>query len=133
MNAIEDAIYDKAYANASLAAAVGTRIYRSPAPQGAIYPLVTYHWEGGGDLNETPEEAVNTVYLIQAVSDKSADEAGDLAGYIRDAFHRATLTVSGWTNIWCACENFLQAAEMDSVSGKTKWYRGHMVRIRLSK
>ena len=132
MNAIEDAIYDTAIANAGLLAGVGTRIYRSPAPQGATYPLVTYHWEGGGDLNDTPQKAVNAVFLVQAISEKSADEAGDLADYIRQAFHRVNLTVSGWTAIWCACENFIQAAELDTASGKMRWYRGHFVRIRLS-
>jgi hypothetical protein len=130
---IDDALYDALYANAGLQAAVGTRIYRGRAPAGATYPLVTYGLIGGGEVTETPAEAWDGRYLVQAVSQVSAAEAETLGGHIRTAMNRVTLTVSGWTNIWTAVAPNSFVVELDERSGVQTWRAGRTVRIRLSK
>ena len=132
MNELADAIYDKLYANAGLLAAVGTRIYRGLAAQNATYPLVTFIKVGGGTLSETPVEASDTLYLVSAVSDVSPAQAETLAGYIHAALHMATLTVSGWTNIWTAVETHLEVVELPG-DGIPLWQAGRFIRFRLSK
>lgn len=132
MNELSDAIYDKLYANASILAAVGTRIYRGIAPQNATYPLIVFMQVAGGTISETPVDAADPLYLVSAVSDSSPAAAETLAGHIQTALHRAELTVSGWTNIWTAVETHLEAVELPG-DGAPMWQAGRFIRFRLSK
>lgn len=132
MNELNDAIYNKLAANAPILAAVGTRIYRGVAPTGAVYPLITYQVNGGGELTETPADSMEIYYLVQALSRVSSAEAGSLAELIRTALHKQTLTISGWVNIWTSAGQHFDPVELDQ-GGVPTWYAGRQVRIRLSK
>jgi len=133
MNEINNGLYDALYADAAVLADVGTRIYRGRAAQGATYPLITFQKVGGGDENRTPREAVDVLYLVQALSLDSPAAAETIAGHIHAALHRKPFTVSGWTNIWTAVANHLEAVELVMDAGKLSWHAGRMIRIRLSK
>lgn len=132
MNAVTNGIYDALYANAGILSAVGARIYRELAPQNATYPLIVMQNVGGGTISETPIDAADPFYLISAVSQTSPADAETLAAYIETALHKATLTVTGWTNIWTAVTTHLETVELPS-SGAPLWQAGRFVRIRLSK
>ncbi|HNB50417.1 MAG TPA: DUF3168 domain-containing protein [Anaerolineales bacterium] len=132
MEAVEDAIHDKIAGVSGITALVGTRIYFGTAPAGATYPFVTFAFSGGGEDRETPQHRKNLVYLVQGVSQISKSQANTLAELLETAFDEATLTISGWTNIWTAVEEHLPAFEMDTQTGKQTWRAGRYVRIRLS-
>lgn len=133
MDEVKNAIYDKLYANSAIAAAVGTRIYRGMAPQGATHPLITFQQIGGGLVTETPIDDADLLYLVQAISIVSDKEAETIAGHIVTALHRQTLTVSGWENTWTAVSGVLDTVELDTGSGSRSFHAGRQARIRLSK
>ena len=81
MNVIADGVYDALYANADVVGQVGgtpdPRIYRDLAPQGAELPYYVFQRSGGpGDINDTPKEAHEALYLVQSVSEVSPAAAG---------------------------------------------------------
>lgn len=138
MNEIADGIYDALYASSDVVGQVGgtpnPRIYRDLAPQGADLPYYVFQRSGGpGDINDTPKEAHEALYLVQGVTEVSPAAAGIMAGYSRTALHRVTLTVASWVNIWCACEGHVELTEIDQDTGRQSWRQGHFVRIRLAK
>ena len=129
MKEIYDALYDKLAANANIASTCTTRIFQGMGPGGAAHPLITIQFMGGGETTATPANAYNGLYLVQAVSKVSADEANLIAGYIRTALHKVTLTVNGWTNIWTSVTGQLDAVLLDSGSGQQVWQAGRLVRV----
>jgi len=132
MNVLEEAIYDRLAGDSAITALVSTRIYRQAAPQDAVLPYLIYQLQGGGDENLTPTESTNHVYQVRAVSQVSNDEAGDIAQAVHDQLHKATITVTGWTNYWTAAISDIELVETDQ-SGVRRWHRGNMYRIRLAK
>lgn len=132
MNALEDAIYDRLVADATVLAAVSTRIYRSAAPQGAAYPFVVIQLQAGGEDNVTPTDAISLVYQIRCESAVSAAEAGTIDEAIRAALHEVELTVTGWTNYWSARGEMIRAALL-SEDGTRKWLAGAFYRFRIAK
>lgn len=139
MNEIHDGIYDLLNANDDLTVLIGgdtPRIYRQMAPPGVARPYVVVQRSGGpGDINETPADAHEGLYLIRSVSDKSPAQAGTIAGYVYDAVHsqEESASVSGWVVIWLRCEGYIEVEEVDPDSGQTLYHHGRFARIRLAK
>jgi len=127
MNAIEDAIYDKLAADATVTGYVSTRIYRSMAPEGAELPYIVYGVQAGGEDNLTPTESASPIYQIRAVSETSAAHAGLIDEAIRDALHNQALTVTGWIHVWTARLNLIRYVEV--VSSVVRWHAGAMYRV----
>jgi hypothetical protein len=134
MNAVSDALYDALAAQASLAAAVGTRIYREIAPSGAAHPYVVYtKIPGSGDLTGNRGDNAELVYLVDVVSETSEAHASGLAAHVYTALHLVELSVAGWENIWTSVNAHVDTVEMDTASGRLYWHAGRQVRIRLSR
>lgn len=131
MNATEAGIYSKLTGDSTLTGALSsaTAIYNTIAPQATALPYVVFFWTGGGLENINPSELHNVVYVIKAIAD-DATEAGVLQGYIKDAVHLQTLTVSGYTNVVTFCEDEIQFTETTR-EGTILYHRGYMVRIRI--
>jgi hypothetical protein len=131
MNAVEIGLYNALKANSTLTAALSatTAIYNTMAPQGTSMAYVVFNWAGGGLENINPSDLHNIVYNVRAVADDTA-EASTIQGYIKSALHKATLTVSGYTNFYTACEDEIQYAEETS-DGQVIHHRGYAVRIRI--
>jgi hypothetical protein len=87
-------------ANSDIASAIGDRIYKDAAPGDAVTPYIIYSINAGRTEEVTfGLDGATAVYNVQAVA--SIDENGrgiaeDIAGYIREALHRAETTITGW-------------------------------------
>ena len=131
MNPIEAGLAAKLDAYGALTALLSstTAIWNGAAPPGTALPYVVFFYTGGGLENINPSELHNLLYLVKAIAD-DATEAGVLQGHIRGALHNTTLTVSGYTNFYTACEDEVQLTEV-SREGTLLFHRGYYVRIRI--
>lgn len=100
MKAFDVAICDLLLANSDIASAVGDRIYKDAAPGDAVTPYIIFSINAGKTEEITfGIDGATAVYNVQAVSNIDQDGrtiAEDIAGYIREALHRATANVTGW-------------------------------------
>lgn len=132
MNVLEESLYDALAGNAPLLAVVSTRIYRQTAPPGAVYPLVLFGLNAGGDENTTSVDSLDVRYAVRGVSEVSTDQAGDVDDLIRTVLHKTALTVTGWSNFWTTRGAEIRLTEIDP-SGKRFYHAGAIYRIRLDK
>lgn len=129
MNEILTGIYSKLSGGTALVSALGgTAIYHMQAPEGAALPYVVYSHAGGGDENLTPSRLINVVYNVRAYAD-DAKEAWTVMGLVDSLLHGGTVTVTGYTNFWCARENFWELT--DNTGAETIYAAGAYYRIRL--
>ena len=131
MNEVEAGLYEELAADTAVIDALNdsTAIYNQVAPQGTAKPYIVFGPGVGGKENINPSDLRNFVYPVKAVSDASK-EAGTIQGLILSCLHGTTLTVSGFANIYTACETQIQYAEM-SREGAPIFHGGWDVRIRL--
>ena len=124
-------LYNKLAAASGLTALLSatTAIYPDIAPQGTAMPYVVYSYAGGGLENINPSELHNEVYIVKGVDDERS-VASNIQAQIKSALHLQTLTVSGYTNLWMACEGQVNFHEVDR-EGKSLFHQGYYVRIRL--
>ena len=125
---VETALYSTLAAGTALIADLGgTAIYNRIAPQSVALPYLIFQWQGGGDENETPHRTRNVVYTVKGVASTLAkaeaiDEEAD------KLLHGATLTVTGYTNIWCRRIDDVAYVEVDA-AGKPVYHTGGQYRI----
>ena len=106
-------------------------IYRLEAGGTASFPYVVMAWQGGGDVNDTPNEMLDVRVSVKAVAE-TASQAGGLADAIRTALHNQELTWSGsWKHLTCQHDNPLAFTE--AVDRVTLWHMGAVYRVRASK
>lgn len=90
----------------TLFTALGGRLYDTQAEPGAPYPYMVYQF-----IDSTPDWTFNTDYeftrvQFKIVSDKSSGgECRDILGYLKSALDWTTLSVTGWTLVYCARVN----------------------------
>lgn len=131
MNVTEIGLYNNLAAASGLTTLLTTTtsIYPGVAPQGTAMAYVVYAYTGGGLENLNPSELHNSVYLVKGVA-ASISAAGAIQAQIKAALHLQTLTVTGYTNFFMACEAEVQLDEVLR-DGTFVWHRGWYVRIRL--
>jgi len=131
MNVIEAGLYSKLAADTALIAELSgeTAIYNRHAPQGVSRPYVVFFHAGGGHENLNPSDLQNHVYMVTGVADESK-KAGTVDSLIVSCLHGATLTVSGYTNIYMRCEDEVQVTE-PTPTGDVIYHCGHYVRVRI--
>ena len=131
MNVTAIGLYNKLSGTSGLTnlLSAATAIYPGAAPQGTARPYVVYLYAGGGLENITPSELHNTLYIVKGIAD-SPSVAGNIQAQIKTALHGTTLTVSGYTNFYTACEAEVDMYEVNREGGFI-WHRGYYVRIRL--
>lgn len=133
VSALETGLYNKLTGQASLITALGgTLIYNQQAPQvaaGGTAPAkyCVFQWQGGGDLNESPTRMRELLYTVRGIATTAAN-ARSIDSAIDDALHNQTLTVSGWSNIWCSRTTDINFIELDS-GGVNRYHVGGIYRI----
>lgn len=129
--AVETAIYSQLTSTAGTVL-WGTRVYAGQARDQVTLPYVLFFNVSGGDDNDSPHRKISLTYQVEIWTAGSAAEtqARQGSGYIDDAFHHQTLTVSGFTNHWCVCTSVISSVE--NVNGLVVYRRGRDVDIRLS-
>jgi len=73
----------------------------------------------------------NIVYTVKAVSSTGALQAANIDAQVDTLLHDATLTVTGFSNFWCAREGDIDYVETDPDAGNV-WHAGGTYRIRLA-
>lgn len=103
-------------------------IWSMIAPSNAPLPFVIFQWQGGGDENMTPSRLRNVVYVVKAVA-YSKNTATDIDEQVDAALHNQSLTVTGYTNFWCAREDDVAFHEIGT-DGRAVYHIGAVYRIR---
>lgn len=117
--AVETALYTTLSGNSGVLAGVGTRIYNPQAPAGTGLPYLLFYLASGLMPNWTPALFVDDVYRVEAVG-RTRAEAESVFNAAFTALHLQTLTISGWSNYWTACEQIV--TRVDIIEG-TQFYR----------
>ena len=89
-------IYGKLVADATVAAAVGERVYHGQAPQGATYPLIVFNLQAATDTRGVCAVRLLTrlLFLIKLVTDGPPDDTATAAASAFDTlFQEATTEV----------------------------------------
>ena len=100
MNELFTAIYNELTTVNSLNTAVGGRIYLGFAPQRSSFPFCVFDSVVGVTEEDFGEERSDFLIQFDIFSQKnSADEAGDVLGYLKTLMDNASLTVTGWSQV----------------------------------
>lgn len=107
-------LYSKLAGGTALTSLIGgtvtPRIYNKLAPDEAVFPFVLFSQQAGGPMNINPSELTENIIFVRAwgETDASARAVFDAVDGLLD---KATLTISGYTNLWCARETDLDNVE----------------------
>ena len=112
--------------------ASASSVFNALIPAGYGYPAIVFNYQGGGDINDTPTDAADIVYQIKGISAVSMYQAGLISAALHAVLHNNTLTVSGWTNFWCARDSIVRYIEI-APDGKNYYHSGGLYRIGISK
>jgi len=125
--ALNTALYSKLGGTATNA---GTAVFFEVAPDSHPLPFILWDYVADQYDNETPVDTVNSVVFVRAYAATSA-AAGTIDGQIKGLLHKATLTVTGFTNFQTRRENAYSLEETDK-SGRKTFMAGAEYRVRLS-
>ena len=127
---LEKAIRNVLLGNAALVDRLGgERVYNRQAPPDTPFSYVLFQWQGGGEENVTPQESVNVLYTVKAVSTQ-VREALELADLVHEALQDADLVVSGWGTFWVRRESWVSYVDYDR-TGRVFFHIGGVYRIRM--
>lgn len=127
MNAVEAGLYTQlVQTGTSLYTLVGTKVYNQVAPQNTAFPYVMFQLQGGGDMNETPTDRLELVYLVKGLSG-AVKTAGQVDDAIRSRLHKQSFTISGYSLLGCKRESVIHYTEV--VNGKIVFHSGALYRI----
>jgi len=115
---VDGALSSRLLAYSNLTALVGTKIFNLEAPPGVALPYVTYYIASGLIPNTVQRDTLNFVYRVQSLATSRAS-AEAIHQQIYAALHESTLTITGWSNYWTACETITTLFE--NVSGSPRW------------
>lgn len=100
INAFKVGIYTKL--NVSAITSLVTGVYDKKAPQGTAYPFVCYWIVTDSQADTFKDWRDELLVQIDIFSDSnSAAEVGAIAKAVAGVMDEATLTVSGYTNVFC--------------------------------
>jgi hypothetical protein len=130
--ALETALYSTLTGTAALITELGgTFIYNQQAPQNPADKYVIFNQQGGGDINDTPIRERNVLYSVFGIA-LTQEAAFAIDTKIDAALHLATLTITGWSNLWLARETDVNFTELDS-GGVTRYRAGAIYRVIMDK
>lgn len=131
MNALNQGIFTQLAGGTALITALGgTAIYHMQAPDNTALPFVVFSWAGGGDVNQTPSSGLEVVEFIR-VYHTNAQAAGAIDDLVRARLHQQTLTVTGYTCMWCVREDDYESVEQ-TTSGVPVYTMGGNYRIAIT-
>lgn len=125
--ALNTAIYSKLGGTATSA---GTAVFFEAAPDNQPLPYIIWDYVADQYDNQTPVDTVNAVVFVRAYASTRA-AAGTIDGQIKALLHKATLSVTGFTNFQTRRENAYSQEETDK-SGRMTYMAGAEYRVRLS-
>lgn len=102
------------------------RIYNHIAPPASTLPYIVYTLVGGGDLNDTPTRAGEWLYQV-GVFGTALAQCGTIDGYVEDLLNGGSVSISGWSNYWCARESPYRLSE--TVGKVTVYHVGAVYRV----
>jgi len=108
--AVETALYSALSGNSGVTTAVGTRLYNPQAPAGTVLPYVLFYLASGLMPNQSPRLDIHHVYRVEAVG-RTRAQAEAAFNAVFAALHLKTLTVTGWSNHWTACERVVSLVD----------------------
>jgi hypothetical protein len=133
-NVLNTAIYSKLSATALTSLLAGgtasPSVYFEQAPDNSPLPYVVFLYPSELDENLTPHRMKDIVLRVYGVAAAPA-QAGTIDAAIDGLLHGATLTVTGWTNIWLRRENGYQLIST-SESGIRYYTSGADYRVELT-
>lgn len=115
---VDTALYSSLTAASGLTSLVGTKIYNLQAPPGAALPYVVFYLASGLIPNIVQRDTLDFVYRAEGLASTRAS-AEAIQQQIYAALHESTLTISGWSNYWLACETITSLFE--NVEGDPRW------------
>lgn len=131
-NVLNTAVFNQLAGGTALVTALGgTAIYYQQAPDEATLPYVLWNWQAGGDENMTSNRTKNMMALFRSFA-VTPKQAGEIDALVDARLHLQTLTVSGWTNFWCARETDISLIE-NLPNGQKTYMAGALYRIRIDK
>ena len=100
---LEKAIRDRMVAGTALAAllAGSAAVYNLVAPDDATYDFVVFDCDYTTD-NERHGRGEDVILTVRSCSETGLQKAGSIDGAVDTLFHEQALTVTGWSNFWCA-------------------------------
>lgn len=107
-------------------------VFNALIPAGYGYPVIMLNYQGGGEVNDTPTDAADVVYQVKGISAVSMFQAGLISAALHAVLHNKKLTVTGWTNFWCARDSIVRYVEI-APDGKNYYHSGGLYRIGISK
>jgi hypothetical protein len=96
-------LYEKLTGNATITAAIGSRVYDRQAPQGAEYPLIVFDYQSDytAEGHNATRVLVHLRFLVRAIGEGLDDtDAAALADAIDAALHQVDDTVDGYYQFW---------------------------------
>ena len=132
-NALNAAIYSKLTAGTALTSLLAgtTSIYFLQAPDNSSLPYVEFSCPSELDQNLIPTRMKDIVLRVQAVASTPA-LAGTLDAQMDAILNEASLTITGWTNLWMRRENGFQTVITDQ-AGVRYYVSGADYRVELTK
>lgn len=115
---VDTAFYSALSAGTALTARVGSAIYNLQAPPGVALPYVVYYLASGLIPNVVQRDTLDFVYRVEGLA-TTRGSAEAIHQQIYAVLHESTLTITGWTNYWTACETITPIFE--NVSGSPRW------------
>lgn len=129
LSALYTGIYSKLSAGTALTNLLGgTAIYHAHAPDDKDLPYVVFSLQAGGPLLVNPSDMQDHIIWVRAyaATDAGARAAND---QISALLHQATLTISGYTNLWTVREEDIDGIE-EPPTGAPIYMAGGMYRIK---
>jgi hypothetical protein len=127
-NLISTGLYSALSGGTALIASLGTaKIYRTQAPDNAVFPYVVFSLYAGGPLNINPSDLREQVYFVRGYGWTPA-QVGTIDAQVGSLLHRGTLSVSGYTNVTTEREQDFELVE-NQPSGQPIYMAGALYRI----
>ena len=124
---IHTALYSALSNHANLIGLVGNRIHALQAPLGTNPPYVIFQPVDADWTAASPRPALDVRYRVVCIA-TTQPPAEQGAGYIYDALHGQTLTITGWHNYDTALVESL--AKIENAEGAVYYKIGGVYRIR---
>jgi len=124
MKAVSTAIYSK-FTGSALSTAIGGRLYKGQAPEGAEFPYAVYGLVSDIPDNVFAKHGEETRWQFDLFSSASSSgEVEDMYGYLKALYDDCSLTITSQTHICMARElAFLSVEDYTTPAGTQKvWH-----------
>lgn len=129
MTIVGTAIRSALLSNSDIATKVGQNIWQMIAPGETPTPYILFYWMGGGEMNSTPRETFDIVYLVAAVAD-TQPKAREIAGYISTVLKNNEVAYPDGYSTWSVVTEQDPYLDVSNVQNRQYWIAGAVYRFR---